>query len=384
MSTVQRSSSPAAFIPAPSPMQAFSAHKALYPTVELGSLKRASNADAYAKDASCRPPQLRPDHRLHGVAQLLAKPSTQTLSHDDLLRTLQQEAICPIDMQVFNNPVLVADGHTYSLKAISHWWKCQAEQQQPFTSPLTNEKLYDLSLIPNTAMRALMADMGITQAHSRHPNYYDVPQSAAVLTQRVSNQLRPLNIAVRPSAPEAFAASDRSSQNLHVLLRRKPSLLQNLRLQRAIDKAQADAHALFTSPACAHADLPSKLLRVIDVKLQSGDEAQAATYLRAGLATFADDQSLLVRLAMLEAKHKNFSRAQVALSNLFGCAYAEADVLRELSKITCAAADPEPSLWPVYAVHGLLLLNMHEDEAGRTLMRMAAHRFGSRLLSDWL
>lgn len=57
---------------------------------------------------------------------------------------------CPISQEIFNDPVVAADGHTYERKAIEAWFTSHA------TSPMTNEPLLHLMLVPNILVRGMI------------------------------------------------------------------------------------------------------------------------------------------------------------------------------------------------------------------------------------
>lgn len=55
---------------------------------------------------------------------------------------------CPISMELMNDPVMVATGHTYDRVCIERWL-----QQGNRTCPVTGMRLRHLELTPNFAMR---------------------------------------------------------------------------------------------------------------------------------------------------------------------------------------------------------------------------------------
>mmetsp|Transcript_2681 Transcript_2681/g.4941 ORF Transcript_2681/g.4941 Transcript_2681/m.4941 type:complete len:275 (+) Transcript_2681:1467-2291(+) len=61
--------------------------------------------------------------------------------------TFPNEFLCPLTHEVFQDPVITKDGHTYERKAISLWL------QNHDTSPMTNIRLVDKSLTPNISLR---------------------------------------------------------------------------------------------------------------------------------------------------------------------------------------------------------------------------------------
>eukprot|EP00667_Euglena_gracilis_P005861 EG_transcript_5906 len=58
-----------------------------------------------------------------------------------------EDFLCPILREVMIDPVVTSDGHTYERSAIVEWFS------RRHTSPLTNQPLTDLRLIPNHALR---------------------------------------------------------------------------------------------------------------------------------------------------------------------------------------------------------------------------------------
>ena len=68
---------------------------------------------------------------------------------DEALAEYPPETICPITQDVFEDPVVLDDGHTYERKSIKDWLERHG------TSPMTNEELKrPYHLVPNHAMRA--------------------------------------------------------------------------------------------------------------------------------------------------------------------------------------------------------------------------------------
>ena len=61
---------------------------------------------------------------------------------------------CPISMRILNDPVVTADGHTYSHQSILQWWASSGR----CTSPMTNEVLRDRTLRPNVQLRKVIED----------------------------------------------------------------------------------------------------------------------------------------------------------------------------------------------------------------------------------
>ena len=61
-------------------------------------------------------------------------------------------AICPITQEVMEDPVVCADGHSYERSAIEKWLQTKS------TSPSTNAPLLHKNLVPNHALRNLIAE----------------------------------------------------------------------------------------------------------------------------------------------------------------------------------------------------------------------------------
>jgi len=64
---------------------------------------------------------------------------------------LPEECLCVITGELYVDPVICADGHTYERDAIEDWFG-----RGNRTSPLTNEQLPHLQLIPNHKLRSLV------------------------------------------------------------------------------------------------------------------------------------------------------------------------------------------------------------------------------------
>lgn len=60
------------------------------------------------------------------------------------------EAVCPLTLELFVDPVVAADGHTYERASIEEWFAKQC------TSPLTGAPLPHRFLVSNVALRALL------------------------------------------------------------------------------------------------------------------------------------------------------------------------------------------------------------------------------------
>lgn len=68
----------------------------------------------------------------------------------------REEYCCPLTLQLFEDPVVAADGHTYDREAIEQWFdRCHAKGQ-PYTSPLTNARLDTRTVYPNHTLRMVL------------------------------------------------------------------------------------------------------------------------------------------------------------------------------------------------------------------------------------
>ena len=84
-----------------------------------------------------------------------SKVDTKKKRTDDL----PSGCCCPITQEPFVDPVMCADGHTYSREAITSWisyGRC--------TSPMTGLRLESLVLVPNHAMRIVTEQILDTRA----------------------------------------------------------------------------------------------------------------------------------------------------------------------------------------------------------------------------
>jgi hypothetical protein len=79
------------------------------------------------------------------------------------------EYICPITMDIFKDPVIATDGHTYDRSAIETWFKNNS------TSPKTGLRLASKLLIPNFTLRALII------SPPKHPTQVAAPKPKDVM-----------------------------------------------------------------------------------------------------------------------------------------------------------------------------------------------------------
>mmetsp|Transcript_15946 Transcript_15946/g.41249 ORF Transcript_15946/g.41249 Transcript_15946/m.41249 type:complete len:390 (-) Transcript_15946:110-1279(-) len=67
---------------------------------------------------------------------------------------IPNDLLCPISMELLDDPVVAADGYTYEREVIEEWLK------KNDTSPMTNVKLDHKMLVPNKTIKALIASAG--------------------------------------------------------------------------------------------------------------------------------------------------------------------------------------------------------------------------------
>ena len=65
---------------------------------------------------------------------------------------VSDDMVCPISCEMMKDPVVSVDGHTYERVCIEQWFATGAR-----TSPVTNESLSSTTLVPNIALRKVIA-----------------------------------------------------------------------------------------------------------------------------------------------------------------------------------------------------------------------------------
>ncbi|EDQ86936.1 uncharacterized protein MONBRDRAFT_10430 [Monosiga brevicollis MX1] len=78
---------------------------------------------------------------------------------------------CPITLDLFKDPVVAQDGHTYELEAIRHWG---VEHK---TSPITRRPIDVEALVPNHVLRGLI--MAWAEQHAAQPSVSSSSDSSA-------------------------------------------------------------------------------------------------------------------------------------------------------------------------------------------------------------
>lgn len=63
---------------------------------------------------------------------------------------VKKNMTCPISFNIFQDPVIAVDGHTYERKYIEDWFKASMK------SPMTGESLSSTFIIPNHTVRSII------------------------------------------------------------------------------------------------------------------------------------------------------------------------------------------------------------------------------------
>jgi len=105
----------------------------------ISMYERALQLDASFVDASLAREEL--EQRLCQPMHMFEEPPTQLL--------------CPITQEVMDFPVMAADGHTYERDAIQEYF---SRNKSVVRSPVTNQALPSLELIPNHAIRSMVRE----------------------------------------------------------------------------------------------------------------------------------------------------------------------------------------------------------------------------------
>lgn len=61
--------------------------------------------------------------------------------------------MCPIGLDIMEDPVMTCDGHTFDKKNIKDWFGRGNK-----TNPMTGAKLKNLDLIPNISLKNIISD----------------------------------------------------------------------------------------------------------------------------------------------------------------------------------------------------------------------------------
>ena len=72
------------------------------------------------------------------------------------LTDLEFEITCPLSLEIMEDPVIAADGHTYEREMIKRWFN-ENRRKEYIKSPATGKNLSDRRLIPNQAIKKVIA-----------------------------------------------------------------------------------------------------------------------------------------------------------------------------------------------------------------------------------
>ena len=76
-------------------------------------------------------------------------------SKDEQGVQIPNDALCPISLELMEDPVMCADGHSYERAAITKWLKKNQK------SPMTGKKLTNKKLTPNITLRKMIEALQI-------------------------------------------------------------------------------------------------------------------------------------------------------------------------------------------------------------------------------
>ena len=89
----------------------------------------------------------------HDEEAKVEKQEQEPEKKQDLKDDPPDEYICPISLEIMEDPVIAADGYTYERVEIEAWF------MKTRTSPKTNEALLHTHLVPNRNLKNLIKEM---------------------------------------------------------------------------------------------------------------------------------------------------------------------------------------------------------------------------------
>ena len=127
--------------------------------VELGVAPMTCLAILGASAAGGKAKKLETQDVLHDVATHQSVLEAELREHRREIARLRisreevsEDLCCSITCELMKDPVVAGDGHTYERVAVTQWFASGAR-----TSPTTNERLDNLTLVPNHTVRRLIA-----------------------------------------------------------------------------------------------------------------------------------------------------------------------------------------------------------------------------------
>jgi hypothetical protein len=137
------------------------------------------------------------------------------VSHVFLISTIDRpipnEFICPITLELMQDPVIAKDGHTYERGAILDWFRESKAAGRGAISPKTGDKI-GRQLVPNHGFRALITDHleHETICQSNHPQTKYEPTGTEEMKQEAAKE------AIRqPRHHKQSASGDMHHENPH-------------------------------------------------------------------------------------------------------------------------------------------------------------------------
>jgi len=98
------------------------------------------------------------------LSSISSTDSTMSPTEEAQLRETYSEVylptdyFCPITMEVMQEPVIAADGHSYEFKSLTNWFATQEQGGAAnFTSPKTGAKLWNTITITNHTLKGAIA-----------------------------------------------------------------------------------------------------------------------------------------------------------------------------------------------------------------------------------
>jgi len=125
---------------------------------------RGPTAAEESKSAPQPPPpgKVLVDEILDDAAARQEELETELTAHQEELRRLKgliaqcgvnDALLCPLSLEIYEDPVMAADGFSYERREIENWFA-----RGKRTSPKTNEELPHVMLVPNRDLRAMCQD----------------------------------------------------------------------------------------------------------------------------------------------------------------------------------------------------------------------------------
>ena len=139
-------------------------------------------------------------------AHLSRAATALSLSHTALVSTAPKDFICPITLDLVEDPVVCADGMTYERIAIEQWFASGKA-----TSPVTNARLTHTHLVPNRALRSATQQWMLEQATRTRAEEVEEASVKMAEVEREEVPTRKSLVAAEPSV-EAVAAATAAAE----------------------------------------------------------------------------------------------------------------------------------------------------------------------------